>query len=98
MKTRNLTEKQAANLAKVRAKFPHLTFTVFNQNDKNETVTPWGVGVSDSDRDLSKAYAAKPKTERGCKSQHGHTVPGNTELTKAVKAASATLWHRCPPL
>jgi len=94
---KNLTEKQAARLAKVEAKYPQFTFTVFGTNDKHETVTAWGVGVTDTDTDLSKAYAAKPETKNGFKSQTAHTERGNGELTKAMKAASAALWH-CQPV
>jgi hypothetical protein len=96
MKT-NLTANQAARLAKVEAKYPQFTFTLFDKNDKHETVTTWGVGVTDSDRDLTKAYAAKPEVKDGFKSQTSHTVPGEQELTQALKAASAALWH-CQPV
>ena len=93
---KNLTEKQAARLAKVEAKYPQFMFTVFDKNDNHETVTAWGVGVTDTDTDLSKAYASKPEAKNGFKSQTAHTERGNAELTKALKAASAALWH-CQP-
>ena len=94
---KNLTEKQAARLAKVEAKYPQFMFTVFSTNAKHETVTAWGVGVSDTDTDTIKAYAAKPETKNGFKSQTAHTDRGNVELTQALKAASAALWH-CQPV
>ncbi len=92
----NLTAKQAARLAKVEARFPQFAFTVFDRNDNHETVTAWGVGVTDSETDRSKAYASKPETRNGLTYQTAHTVPGNVELTKALLAASAALWHRQP--
>lgn len=95
---KNLTEKQASRLAKVVEKYPHFTFTVFNTNAERETVAPWGVGVTNNPTDLSKAYAAKPKTKNGIKSQFAHTALGHAELTSAMKAASAALWHRQPIL
>lgn len=93
---KNLTDKQSSRLAKIEARFPQFTFRVFDLNDKRETVTAWGIGVS-ADADKSTAYAARPETKNGLKGiVTAHTERGNVELTAALKAACAALWHHQP--